>query len=834
MPQIRDLVYRKFNKRACWLQIKIALSLRAGNDVVACAPTGAGKTLSFWIALLMALEEDGNKMIFVVTPLNLLGKQNVDTLDHAGLKAIAVSRENATAQTYKDIEAGQYRVVIINPELLMGDDNITKLWIKPQFTKHILYFTFDEGHCISQWGKFRKEYLQVGNLRYLIPETIPFYVASATLPPAVRRDIAEILHLRSNKTEYILRSNDRPEIRLMVRALSFPASSFRDLDFLIPKGFKDGDPPVPKFLVYREDELVELRDSSTWGLCCTDAFGMGMDLPDIKIVIQWKATCDLCTVWQRFGRVARGQGEQGTAILLVEKKDTDDGRVAKAARATIRKEHKQAETGTKRKARGQGGHGGKRRALIDKSINEEGGDELTGEGSGYGVTAEDAGAAEENDAEEVAREAAKLAFQEARRAHYAKRDNSEPGPSTMRKGKGRAGLEVGSAMDDFVNKPEYITCRRTVPQLYFQNDVTQTDDHLNCDETTEAGCARCAPKVSAICCDLCHPSYFEQFTVTLETLPRAPSKSSIKPIEMTTISRDLKTALLDWRLEEANKKFGTLVVLRLGAKLLISDETLDRLIICAPRHKVSTIEQLVRETGWKKDWAEELGVSLIEIIHKYFPPVPIKPTNVLTPSDGQVVAGPNKRKSPRCSNCGAEGHIKTNSNCPMRVAERAGALRAQTIIRPPTVDEPENIPPHATPPRPRPPSKPRKLLAPHNAEHSLNSNSAPSSYIPAPLVSGSITFVTTRYTPSIAPPIISIIPLSPNPSYAAVISSDIQPTIVNDLLLPIFILRLHLHLGIDGFRFLCSHNIFASFFRIYAASFLNVTFIFGGEWRVVL
>ena len=47
-----------------------------------------------------------------------------------------------------------------------------------------------------------------------------------------------------------------------------------------------------------------------------------MDLPDIKIVVQWKATCDLCTLWQRLGRVARGPGEVGTAILLVEKKDT--------------------------------------------------------------------------------------------------------------------------------------------------------------------------------------------------------------------------------------------------------------------------------------------------------------------------------------------------------------------------------------------------------------------------------------------------------------------------------------------------------------------------------
>ena len=76
-----------------------------------------------------------------------------------------------------------------------------------------------------------------------------------------------------------------------------------------------------------------------------------MDLPDIRIVIQWKATCDLCTLWQRFGRAARGDGQEATAILFVEKKDTDEERVLKAARAAQRLAKKnEAMTGQKRKA----------------------------------------------------------------------------------------------------------------------------------------------------------------------------------------------------------------------------------------------------------------------------------------------------------------------------------------------------------------------------------------------------------------------------------------------------------------------------------------------------
>ena len=76
VEKVRDLVQAKFGKRPCWYQVKTALALYAGKDVIGCAPTGAGKTLSFWIPLLMALEEGRDAMTIVVTPLNLLGKQN--------------------------------------------------------------------------------------------------------------------------------------------------------------------------------------------------------------------------------------------------------------------------------------------------------------------------------------------------------------------------------------------------------------------------------------------------------------------------------------------------------------------------------------------------------------------------------------------------------------------------------------------------------------------------------------------------------------------------------------------------------------------------------------
>ena len=101
IQRIRDITEAKFGKRPCWYQVKTALAIYEGKDVVGCAPTGAGKTLSFWIPLLMALEDGKDKMSFVVTPLNLLGKQNVMVLEEAGLPAVAVSKETANKKTFK-------------------------------------------------------------------------------------------------------------------------------------------------------------------------------------------------------------------------------------------------------------------------------------------------------------------------------------------------------------------------------------------------------------------------------------------------------------------------------------------------------------------------------------------------------------------------------------------------------------------------------------------------------------------------------------------------------------------------------------------------------------
>lgn len=201
--------------------------------------------------------------------------------------------------------------MIINPELLTSDDGeMAELLGKRSFTSRILNIIFDEAHCISTWSGFRTSYNRLGMLRYAAPD-VPFYIVSATLPSPILTDIFETLHMQRHRVELIMHSNDRPDIFIAVKKMESAVNSYQDLSFLIKDGWKEGDDPPAKFLVFfdsipdteaavaflrkrlpascanrirffhatttttfREEHLEEFRDLKTWGLCVTDAFGM--------------------------------------------------------------------------------------------------------------------------------------------------------------------------------------------------------------------------------------------------------------------------------------------------------------------------------------------------------------------------------------------------------------------------------------------------------------------------------------------------------------------------------------------------------------------------------
>ncbi|KAG2336031.1 hypothetical protein BDR05DRAFT_953645 [Suillus weaverae] len=293
--------------------------------------------MTFWMPLLF--HPQGIQI--VVTHLNILSTQNVAALEKLSIKGLALHAETATSANFKAIEDGQYCVVVTNLETLMkANGGSNKLWKNHHFMSQIISIVWDEAHCISKWGDFCPEYKLAG--------------------PAVLDDITEMMRLRKN-TCIIHHSNDQPNVHLVVREFQYPMSSYLDLAFLVPENVTPDWKP-PKFLIFfddisnmlkfvwfnvemtpnfREEHTENLKVGTVYGLCCADSFGMylyiyqyktlkGIDLPDISLVIQWHMSCDLCTLWQWFGRGARDPSMEAMAFLLIESKYFDRSRQKKA------------------------------------------------------------------------------------------------------------------------------------------------------------------------------------------------------------------------------------------------------------------------------------------------------------------------------------------------------------------------------------------------------------------------------------------------------------------------------------------------------------------------
>ncbi|KAJ3565032.1 hypothetical protein NP233_g7904 [Leucocoprinus birnbaumii] len=680
--RIRQLGIDKLGKRPCWFQIEAAKAIYSGLDVIGVAPTGAGKTLSFWLALLMAIEDEKDRMLFIVSPLNVLAKQQVQDLLEKGISAVAITAENASSELFRDVAKGEYRVIITNPEILMENDDLAKLWKKGTFTEQIIAIVFDEGHCISQWGKFRKNYLAVGMLRYIITDPVPFYVATATLPPPMVSETKRLLHLQPDHTEEILCSNDRPDISLMVRPMTYPASSYQDLDFLIPRNWNETMDAPPKFLVFFDDiqeaqaavtylqtrlrevyhnkvdwfhstvsqdgreVLVEqLKRGEIFGLCCTDAFGMGLDLSDVDIVVQYKATCTFCSLWQRFGRAARGPGKCGVAILLVEKKD-----LAEARKVTEPPDKVPPDKKATQQPRGWA------RAFKIEDDDIE--------------ILPDPGPSSNHDDSTIVKSELE-AWMSNRREHYRKPEIAPNDVTNTKKGK-NPGLIPGSALDDFINVPSFVRCRRLIPQLYFANDKRRNDTHLLCDNHNPEGCERCGPPLEkAPCCDLCDAAKFTRYFVPL-VKEKIVRRSRIAEYTRGREHQEFEDALYQWRDDMALKQLGEHLVATQGAKLFLDDETLSRIVDCWAASKITNTSDLRKETGWALNWVRKAGDSLVEFVLSSTPPSKKKVTEPppvtlpdLAPEPAPSLQGPSRKRAPyRCRGCGLPGH--NIATCPDR------------------------------------------------------------------------------------------------------------------------------------------------------------------------
>ncbi|KAF5313671.1 hypothetical protein D9611_010068 [Ephemerocybe angulata] len=340
-------------------QVKAVKAQLQRKDVLIHAGTGLGKTAV--AAGPHAHKSSKGKVTIMVSPLIALQEEQVVTFtEEFNTSAVAINSTHGglTKEVMEGIRAAKWQVVVISPEMLLSKVFITQVIRHPEMANRVLALVVDEAHVVSHWGSgFRKKYGTLGILKALLPRGTPFVAMSATLPPRVRDDVLQKLQFNLMNFVNLDLGNDRKNVSLVIRAMQHAMKTYRDLWFLIPtilrsindikKAFIYADtihvareieeylysicpetlrnkgfirPYSAAFSVaYRQAVMELFRAGKVRILICTDAAGMGCNIPDIDIVVQWKLPASVSSFVQRAGRAARGSGRTGLAVLLVEK-----------------------------------------------------------------------------------------------------------------------------------------------------------------------------------------------------------------------------------------------------------------------------------------------------------------------------------------------------------------------------------------------------------------------------------------------------------------------------------------------------------------------------------
>ncbi len=315
------------------VQEDIIKSVAAGHDTLGLLPTGGGKSLTFQVPTLA-----GDGMCLVITPLIALMKDQVEKLIQKGIKAMALhsglSREEIDIGLNNAIY-GNYKFLYVSPERLTTDIFRIRL---PQMNLSLV--TVDEAHCISQWGyDFRPSYLKIAELREQIPD-IPFLALTATATGKVIDDIQEKLQFRKKN---VLRAGfQRKNLVYTVKHVEDKDRYLLDLlhqldgSGIIYARSSKKTRDIANFL--RQEKIscdyyhaglqqeIRNRKQSEWMIghtrviIATNAFGMGIDKPDVRFVIHMDIPDSIESYFQEAGRAGR-DGKTAHAVLLYSPSD---------------------------------------------------------------------------------------------------------------------------------------------------------------------------------------------------------------------------------------------------------------------------------------------------------------------------------------------------------------------------------------------------------------------------------------------------------------------------------------------------------------------------------
>ncbi|KAI1791171.1 P-loop containing nucleoside triphosphate hydrolase protein [Ganoderma leucocontextum] len=369
-------------------QLKTAIKLLEGHDVMVVAGTGAGKSMVFGLLAIAAELAGSNGLVLVVCPLKALQTDQVRRFNEYGapalrstdstegngpgeasggrsgpsrpfarlrIRAVAINEDNNDKAVFTSLRKGRTRLCYASPECLLRNDHFKQLFRDEAFRKLLVSVLVDEAHVIAQWADlFRKDYGELSQLRILTGTEIPWGLLSATFPTQVFNRCFSSVRMGDYRAFWGLDlGSDRRNVAQWVRRMEYPRSSFASLFAFIPQTLNTIE-DLPKTILYfrtrrdartacgllrrllpatlrellwpytavftefyKETIMERFRTGTARWLFCTDAAGMGCDIPDIDRAIIYGIQ-DLCSAFQKGGRAARSSGGTGTMVWLVE------------------------------------------------------------------------------------------------------------------------------------------------------------------------------------------------------------------------------------------------------------------------------------------------------------------------------------------------------------------------------------------------------------------------------------------------------------------------------------------------------------------------------------